>query len=147
MTTSRRAREPTDRLINPLGPRRRRAVSYPMRNALICALSLAHHPAVVDAQIGRISRGPAARLCLRFVSTGPINRAAGTVPGVDDAGGGRRGRRAAVSAELWEVLAARWAISRQPGRDRGGAGTGGGGRERLDPSAVLLDVGLLDRSL
>src|SRR5215831_20605540 len=52
--------------------------------------------------------------------TRPINRAAGTVPGVDDAGGGRRGLRAVVSAELWEVLAARWAISRQPGRDLGG---------------------------
>ncbi len=34
-------------------------------------------------------------------------RAAGTVPGVDDAGGGRRGTRAAVSGELWGVLADR----------------------------------------
>jgi len=40
---------------------------------------------------------------------------------VDDAGGGRRGTRAVVSAELWQVLAARWAISRQRGRDLGGS--------------------------
>jgi len=40
---------------------------------------------------------------------------------VDDAGGGRRGLRAVVSAELWGVLAARWAIPRQPGRDLGGS--------------------------
>src|SRR5207244_9267090 len=39
---------------------------------------------------------------------------------VDDAGGGRRGLRAVVSAELW-VLAAWWAIPRQPGRDLGGS--------------------------
>jgi Ser/Thr protein kinase RdoA (MazF antagonist) len=43
------------------------------------------------------------------------------VPSVDDAGGGRRGLRAVVSAELWEVLAARWAIPRQCGRDLGGS--------------------------
>jgi Ser/Thr protein kinase RdoA (MazF antagonist) len=43
------------------------------------------------------------------------------VPGVDDAGGGRRGRRAVASAELWEVLAAGWAIPGQPGRDLGGS--------------------------
>jgi Ser/Thr protein kinase RdoA (MazF antagonist) len=42
------------------------------------------------------------------------------VPGVDDAGGGRRGTRAGVSAELWEVLAARWAIPVQQGHDLGG---------------------------
>jgi Ser/Thr protein kinase RdoA (MazF antagonist) len=36
-------------------------------------------------------------------------------------GGGRRGLRAVVSAELWGVLAARWAIPRQPGRDLGGS--------------------------
>jgi homoserine kinase type II len=40
---------------------------------------------------------------------------------VDDAGGGRRGLRAVVSAELQEVLAARWSIPRQPGRDLGGS--------------------------
>jgi Ser/Thr protein kinase RdoA (MazF antagonist) len=40
---------------------------------------------------------------------------------VDDAGGGRRGSRAAVSAELWEVMAAGWAIPRQQGRDLGGS--------------------------
>jgi hypothetical protein len=40
-------------------------------------------------------------LYLRSVTTRPINRGAGTVPGVDDAGGGRRGLRAVVSAELW----------------------------------------------
>jgi len=40
---------------------------------------------------------------------------------VDDAGGGRRGLRAVASAELWEVLAARWAIPRQHGRDLGGS--------------------------
>jgi len=40
---------------------------------------------------------------------------------VDDAGGGRRGTRATVSAELWEVLAAGWAIPRQRGRDLGGS--------------------------
>jgi hypothetical protein len=50
-----------------------------------------------------------------------VNRAGRTVPGVDDAGGGRRGLRAVVSAELWEVLAGRWAIPRQPGRDLGGS--------------------------
>jgi Ser/Thr protein kinase RdoA (MazF antagonist) len=44
-----------------------------------------------------------------------------TVPGVDDAGGGRRGTRAVVSGELWEVLAARWGIARQRGRDLGGS--------------------------
>ncbi|HEY5990831.1 MAG TPA: phosphotransferase [Streptosporangiaceae bacterium] len=43
------------------------------------------------------------------------------MPGVDDAGGGRRGTRAMVSAELWEVLAARWAIPVQHGRDLGGS--------------------------
>ncbi len=40
---------------------------------------------------------------------------------MDDAGGGRRGTRAAVSAKLWEVLAARWAIPRQRERDLGGS--------------------------
>ena len=40
---------------------------------------------------------------------------------MDDAGGGRRGLRAGVSAELWEVLAARWSIPSQPGRDLGGS--------------------------
>jgi Ser/Thr protein kinase RdoA (MazF antagonist) len=40
---------------------------------------------------------------------------------VDDAGGGRRGTRATVSAELWELLAAGWAIPRQRGRDLGGS--------------------------
>jgi Ser/Thr protein kinase RdoA (MazF antagonist) len=40
---------------------------------------------------------------------------------VDDAGGGRRGTRAAVSAQLWEVLAARWGIPCQRGRDLGGS--------------------------
>ncbi len=40
---------------------------------------------------------------------------------MDDAGGGRRGTRATVSAELWEVLAAGWAIPRQRGRDLGGS--------------------------
>jgi len=49
------------------------------------------------------------------------SRSAHTVPGVDDAGGGRRGRRAGVSAERWEVLVARWAIPRQHGRDLGGS--------------------------
>jgi Ser/Thr protein kinase RdoA (MazF antagonist) len=39
---------------------------------------------------------------------------------MDDAGGGRRRTRAAVSAKLWEVLAARWAIPRQRKRDLGG---------------------------
>jgi hypothetical protein len=58
-------------------------------------------------------------LYLRSITTRPINRGARTVPGVDDAGGGRRGLRAMVSAELWGVLAARWAIPRQPGRDLG----------------------------
>src|SRR5262245_26609434 len=53
--------------------------------------------------------------------TRPINRGARIVPGVDDAGGGRRGLRAVVSAEMWEVLAARWGIPRQPGRDLGGS--------------------------
>jgi Ser/Thr protein kinase RdoA (MazF antagonist) len=43
------------------------------------------------------------------------------VPGVDDAGGGRRGTRAVVSGDLWEVLAARWGIPRQRGRDLGGS--------------------------
>jgi Ser/Thr protein kinase RdoA (MazF antagonist) len=43
------------------------------------------------------------------------------VPGVDDAGGGRRGSRAVVSGALWQVLAARWAIPRQHGRDLGGS--------------------------
>ena len=43
------------------------------------------------------------------------------MPGVDDAGGGRRGSRAVVSAELWEVLAAGWALPRQQGRDLGGS--------------------------
>jgi len=43
------------------------------------------------------------------------------VPSVDDAGGGRRGTRAVVSAELLEVLAARWAIPMQQGRDLGGS--------------------------
>jgi Ser/Thr protein kinase RdoA (MazF antagonist) len=43
------------------------------------------------------------------------------VPGVDDAGGSRRGTRAAVSAQLWELLAARWAIPRQQGYDLGGS--------------------------
>ena len=33
-----------------------------------------------------------------------------TVPVVDDAGGGRRGSRAVVSREPWEVLVSRWAI-------------------------------------
>ena len=33
-----------------------------------------------------------------------------TVPVVDDAGGGRRGSRAVVSRQLWEVLVSRWAI-------------------------------------
>ncbi len=60
-------------------------------------------------------------LYLRSVTARPINRGARTVPGVDDAGGGRRGLRAVVSAELWGVLAARWAIPRQPGRDLGGS--------------------------
>ena len=45
------------------------------------------------------------------------SRSAHTVPGVDDAGGGRRGRRAGVAAELWDMLVARWAIPRQHGRD------------------------------
>ena len=40
---------------------------------------------------------------------------------MDDAGGGRRGTRATVSAELWEVLTAGWAIPRQRGRDLGGS--------------------------
>jgi Ser/Thr protein kinase RdoA (MazF antagonist) len=40
---------------------------------------------------------------------------------MDDAGGGRRGTRAAASGKLWEVLAARWAIPRQRGRDLGGS--------------------------
>jgi Ser/Thr protein kinase RdoA (MazF antagonist) len=40
---------------------------------------------------------------------------------VNDAGGGRRGTRAAVSQELWEVLTARYAIPRQQGRDLGGS--------------------------
>jgi len=40
---------------------------------------------------------------------------------LDDAGGGRRGLRAVVSAELGELLAARWAVPRQPGRDLGGS--------------------------
>ena len=44
-----------------------------------------------------------------------------SVPGVDDAGGGWRGTRAVASAELWQVLAARWAIPVQPGRDMGGS--------------------------
>lgn len=43
------------------------------------------------------------------------------MPGVDDAGGGRRGTRAAVTAELWEVLATLWAVPRQPDRDLGGS--------------------------
>jgi Ser/Thr protein kinase RdoA (MazF antagonist) len=43
------------------------------------------------------------------------------VPSVDDAAGGRRGTRAAVSGQLWEVLAARYAIPRQQGRDLGGS--------------------------
>jgi Ser/Thr protein kinase RdoA (MazF antagonist) len=43
------------------------------------------------------------------------------VPGVDDAGGGRRGSRAVESAELWEVLSAGWAESPQHGRDLGGS--------------------------
>jgi Ser/Thr protein kinase RdoA (MazF antagonist) len=43
------------------------------------------------------------------------------VPGVDDAGGGRRGTRAVASAELWQVLGARWAIPRQHGHDLGGS--------------------------
>ena len=58
---------------------------------------------------------------LRSVITRPIDGGARTVPGVDDAGGGRRGLRAVVSAELWGVLAARWAIPRQPGRYLGGS--------------------------
>jgi hypothetical protein len=49
------------------------------------------------------------------------SRSARIVPGVDDAGGDRRGTRAVVSWELWEVLAARWAIPRQQGRDLGGS--------------------------
>jgi Ser/Thr protein kinase RdoA (MazF antagonist) len=40
---------------------------------------------------------------------------------VDDAGAGRRGRRAVVSAELRELLITRWAIPRQHGRDLGGS--------------------------
>jgi Ser/Thr protein kinase RdoA (MazF antagonist) len=40
---------------------------------------------------------------------------------MDDAGGGRRGTRAVVSAELWQVLAARWGIPSQHGRDLGGS--------------------------
>jgi len=40
---------------------------------------------------------------------------------MDDAGCGRRGTRAVASRELWEVLAARWAIPRQHGRDLGGS--------------------------
>ena len=44
-----------------------------------------------------------------------------TVRVVDDAGGGRRGCRAVVSRELWEVLAGRWAVPRQKGRDLGGS--------------------------
>lgn len=40
---------------------------------------------------------------------------------MDDAGGGRRGTRAAVSGKLWEVLAVRWAIPRQHERDLGGS--------------------------
>jgi Ser/Thr protein kinase RdoA (MazF antagonist) len=40
---------------------------------------------------------------------------------VDDAGGGRRGTRAAVSNELWEVLVGRYAIPRQQGCDLGGS--------------------------
>jgi Ser/Thr protein kinase RdoA (MazF antagonist) len=40
---------------------------------------------------------------------------------MDDAGGARRGMRAAVSAGLWEVLAARFGIPRQQGRDPGGS--------------------------
>jgi len=44
-----------------------------------------------------------------------------TVPVVDDAGGGRRGSRAVVSRELWEVLVSRWAIPLQQGRDLGGS--------------------------
>jgi hypothetical protein len=44
-------------------------------------------------------------LYLRSVTARPINRGARTVPGVDDAGGGRRGLRAVASADLW-VLAA-----------------------------------------
>ena len=39
---------------------------------------------------------------------------------MDDAGGGRRGARAAVSGRMWEVLAAWWAIPRQRERDLGG---------------------------
>ena len=44
-----------------------------------------------------------------------------TVPVVDDAGGGRRGSRAVVSRELWEVLVSRRAIPLQQGRDLGGS--------------------------
>src|SRR5215831_16923442 len=44
-----------------------------------------------------------------------------TVRDVDDAGGGRRGSRAVVSRELREVLAGRWAVPRQQGRDLGGS--------------------------
>src|SRR5262250_2395414 len=40
---------------------------------------------------------------------------------MDDAGGGRRGTRAVASGQLWEMLAARWAIPRQRGRDLGGS--------------------------
>jgi len=40
---------------------------------------------------------------------------------VDDAGGGRRGTRAVASGQLSEMLAARWAIPRQRGRDLGGS--------------------------
>ena len=43
------------------------------------------------------------------------------MPGVDDAGGGRRGTRAVASTELWQVLAAQWAVPLQPGRELGGS--------------------------
>lgn len=40
---------------------------------------------------------------------------------MDDAGGGRRGTRAAVAGELRDVLTARYGIPRQHGRDLGGS--------------------------
>ncbi len=54
-------------------------------------------------------------LYLRSITTRPINRGARTVPGVDDAGGGRRGSRAVESAELWELLSAGWGYPRSTG--------------------------------
>jgi len=91
------------------------------RAAARCRRCPPHHCARPAWRRGRGHGEPSKRRLTRREHRGFLPGSARTVPGVDDAGGGRRGSRAVESAELWQVLSAGWAVPRQRGRDLGGS--------------------------